>query len=110
MATALTNAEILTQVLREKSQMRYPVFPELKLVSSCDGLSGQFLLIRIGWEKKTWCHDILFHAELIGDKIVIQADLTEGLKPLLLEAGIPAEAFLSDRDYNWREASKAAAA
>jgi XisI protein len=73
-------------------------------------LRGQFLLIRIGWEKNTWRHDILFHAELIGDKLIIQADLTEGLKPLLLEAGIRAEAFLSDRDYNWREAAKAVAA
>lgn len=102
-------AEILTQALRERSQVKYPLNPGLKVVSSCDLDSGQFLLIRIGWDKDEWFHSILFHAQLIDGKVIIEADMTEGLKPLLLEAGIPEEAFLSDRDRDRAEATQIAA-
>jgi hypothetical protein len=102
-------ADILTQALREKSKTRYPLQPRLKLISSCDRETGQFLLIRIGWDKKHWHHSILFHAQLIDGKVIIEADMTEGLKPLLLEAGIPEEAFLSDRDRDRAEAEQIAA-
>ena len=109
MDRTLKYAEILTQVLRERSQVKYPLNPGLKVVSSCDRDSGQFLLIRIGWNKDEWVHSILFHAQLINGKVIIEADMTEGLKPLLLEAGIPEEAFLSDRDRDSGEAERIAA-
>lgn len=38
------------------------------------------------------------HAQLIDDKVIIEADMTEGVKPILIESGIPEEAFLSDKD------------
>jgi hypothetical protein len=102
-------SEMLTQVLREKSLVRYPLNPGLKVVASCDRESGQFLLIRIGWDRDEWHHTILFHAQLIDGKVIIEADMTEGLKPLLIEAGIREEDFLSDRDYYRQEATKIAA-
>lgn len=109
MAQTVNYAEILTEVLREKSNTRYPLQPGLKLVASCDPVSGQFLLIRIGWDKNHWHHSIVFHAQLINGKVIIEADMTEGLKPLLLEAGIRAEDFLSDRDEVRKEAMPLAA-
>jgi len=54
-------------------------------------------------------HFILFHAQLIDGKVIIEADMTEGLKPLLIEAGIREEDFLSDRDRDRVEAEQVAA-
>ena len=106
MAQTLNYAEILTQVLREESKIRYPLEPRLKLVSSCDPETGQFLLIRLGWDKhEHWHHIITFHAQLIDGKVIIEADMTEGLKPSLLEAGIRPEDFLSDRERDRIEAA-----
>lgn len=104
-----SHADILTQILREKSKVKYPLHPGLKVVSSCDQETGQFLLIRIGWDKDEWFHSILFHAQLVNGKVIIEADMTEGLKPLLLEAGIRPEDFLSDRERDRLEAEQIAA-
>jgi hypothetical protein len=102
-------ADILIHVLRDKSKIRYPLQPRLKLISSCDRESGQFLLIVIGWDRDDWHHSILFHAQIVDGKVIIEADMTEGLKPLLLEAGIPEEDFLSDQDRDQLEFEQIAA-
>jgi hypothetical protein len=102
-------ANILTHILRKKSEVRYPLQPGLKIVSSCDRESGQFLLIVIGWDRDEWHHNILFHAQIVDGKVIIEADMTEGLKPLLLEAGIPEEDFLSDQDRDQLEFEQIAA-
>ena len=111
MAQTMNYADILTQVLRAESQIQFRTIPRLKIVSSCDRETGQFLLVMIGWDnQKHWVHSIVFHARLIDGKVIIETDLTEdGLKPLLLEAGIRAEAFLSDRGRDRLEAPQAAA-
>ncbi len=109
MDQTLNYANILRHVLREKSKSKFRLQPRLKLVSSCDNESGQFLLIMIGWDRDRWVHNITFHAQFINGKIVIETDMTEGLKPLLLEAGIPSEAFLSDRERDLMEEEKLAA-
>ena len=84
----------------------------MKLVASYDHQSGQFLLIMIGWDnRECWHHSITFHAQLIDGKVIIETDMIEdGLKPLLLEAGIPEEAFLSDRERDRLEAAQVALA
>jgi len=105
MDRAIRYADILTQALRERSQVKYPLNPGLKVVSSCDRESGQFLLIRLGWDQDEWFHSILFHAQLIDGKVIIEADMTEGLKPSLIEAGIRAEDFLSDKERDRLEAA-----
>lgn len=104
-------ADILTQVVREESKIQFSLQPRLKVVSSCDDETGQFLIIMIGWDNnRHWVHSILFHAQLIDGKVIIETDMIEdGLKPLLLEMGIPEEAFLSDRDRDRREAAQVAA-
>lgn len=102
-------ADILTEVLHAEAKP-FPTIPCLRLVSSCDRETGQFLLIMIGWDnRKRWNHSITFHAQLIDGKVLIEADMTEGLKPRLLEAGIRAEDFLSDLDYGYSQAARAAA-
>ncbi|HEX5080564.1 MAG TPA: element excision factor XisI family protein [Blastocatellia bacterium] len=92
-------ADILTRVIHEEGKYQPSFQPKLKVVSACDRETGQFLLIWVGCDKERWVHSILFHAQLIDGKVIIEKDLTEeGLKPLLIEEGIPEEAFLSERD------------
>jgi hypothetical protein len=108
MDQTLKYADILTEILREKAKLRYPTIPRLKLVASCDRECGQFLLIMIGWDNREhWHHSITFHAQLLDGKVIIETDMTEGLKPLLLEAGIREEDFLSDRERDRLEAEQA---
>jgi hypothetical protein len=104
-------ADILTEVLRAEAKLQFPLTPRVKLVASCDRESGQFLLIMIGWDNREhWHHSITFHAQLVDGKVIIETDMTEeGLKPLLLEMGIPEEAFLSDRERDRIEAAQVAA-
>ena len=109
MDRTMSYAEILTQVLREKSQVSYPLNPGLKVIASCDQESGQFLLIRLGWDQDEWFHSILFHAQLIDGQVIIEADMTEGLTPMLIEAGIRAEDIMAGDKRDRMEAAKRAA-
>jgi hypothetical protein len=109
MDRAISYSDILTRVVHEEGRLQPSLQPRLKIVSSCDQETGQFLLIIVGWDKDRWRHSILFHAQLINGKVLIEADNTEGLKPLLIEAGIREEDFLSDRDYDQAEIARIAA-
>lgn len=102
-------ANILTEILYAESKVRFHLKPELKMVAACDHKTGQFFLVMVGWDRDEWVHNIVFHAQLIDGKVLIEADNTEGLKPQLLEAGIRAEDFLSDLDYDYSAATRAAA-
>jgi len=102
-------ADILAQVVHEEGKLQPSFQPRLKIVSSCDRETGQFLLIVVGWDKEHWRHSILFHAQLIDGKVIIEVDLTEGLKHSLVEAGIREEDFLSHDDLEKEEAARLAA-
>ena len=102
-------ADILTQALRKETKVQPSLQPGLKIVSSCDQETGQFLLVIVEWDRDERYHSILFHAQLIDGKVIIEADMTEGLKSLLVEAGIREEDFLSDRDFDRAGAGQIAA-
>ena len=91
MDQTVSYADILTQVMREEAKLQPSVQPRLKIVSSCDSETGHFLLIVIGWDnRKHRVHNILFHAQLVDGKVIIETDMTEeGLSLALQEAGIP---------------------
>jgi hypothetical protein len=91
MDQTVSYADILTQVMREEAKLQPSVQLRLKIVSSCDSETGQFLLIVIGWDnRKHRVHNILFHAQLVDGKVIIETDMTEeGLTASLSEAGIP---------------------
>ncbi|MEK6304458.1 MAG: element excision factor XisI family protein [Acidobacteriota bacterium] len=97
MDQTVSYANLLTQVMREEAKLQPSVQPRLKVVSSCDSETGQFLLIVIGWDnRKHRVHNILFHAQLVDGKVIIETDMTEeGLMPALIEAGIPEEDIIS---------------
>jgi hypothetical protein len=101
-------ADILTQVMRDEEQYQPKHGP--KIVSVCDPGKGQFLLIAVGWQKDRHIDSILFHAQLVDGMVIIETDKTEeGLKPLLIEAGIRAEDFLSSKDHNQSQTAQIAA-
>ena len=109
MDPTMTYADILTKVLTEEERFQ-PSFVPVKIVPVCDPASGQFLLVAVGWEGRRRVDNILFHAQLIDGQVIIETDLTEeGLKPLLIEAGIRSEDFLSDKDREQTEAAQIAA-
>lgn len=97
MDQTMSYADILNQVVREEAKLQPSVQPRLKVVSSCDREAGQFLLVVIGWDnQRHWMHNILFHAQLVEGKVVIEEDMTEeGLTPSLIAAGIPEEDIIS---------------
>lgn len=92
-------ADILTQVIHEEGKFQPSFQPKLKIVSSCDRKTGQFLLIVVGWDKGHWQHSILFHAQLIDGKVIIEADNTEDITTTLIEAGVRPEDIISGRKY-----------
>ncbi len=96
MEQSITYADILTQVLRAECKVQFRTIPRLKKISACDRETGQFLLIMIGQDnRRHWIHNIIFHAQLIDSKVIIEVDNTQGLSTSLLEAGIHAEDLMS---------------
>ena len=102
-------ADILTRVIHEEGKLQPSFQPELKIVASCDRETGQFLLMILGWDKNRWCHNTLFHAQLINGKVSIEVDNTEDIRELLIEAGIRVEDFLTGNQRREPEAMRIAA-
>ena len=99
MDKTLNYADILTKVLRAEEQFQ-PSFVPVKIVPVCDSVSGQFLLMAVGWEGRRRVDNLLFHAQLMGHQIVIETDnIEDGLTPALIEAGVRAEDIVSARQY-----------
>ncbi|AUC62412.1 recombination directionality factor XisI [Cyanobacterium sp. HL-69] len=88
MDKSIKYADILTEVLRQQSTIQ-PRLQNLTISSVCDRDTGHFLIIMTGWQKESWRDQILFHARLIDDKIVIEDDnFEEGLTNILVQEGI----------------------
>lgn len=104
----LNYSDILTSVIRSEEQYQ-PSFVPIKIVGVCDTLRGQFLLLAIGTQNNHRINNIVFHAQLLNGYVVIETDNTEGLAPVLIEAGIRAEDILSGRDADRLEAVPLAA-
>jgi XisI protein len=90
----LTYTDILTNVIRSEEQFQ-PSFAPIKIVGVCDPLRGQFLLIAIGTQNNHRINNIVFHAQILDGYVIIEEDNTEGLSPLLIEAGIRSEDIIS---------------
>lgn len=96
MDKAIKYADILSKTLRQQSAIQ-PRLQNLKISSVCDKETGHFLIIMTGWQKESWRDQILFHAHLIGDKIIIEDDnFEEGLTNILIQEGIDQQDFITE--------------
>jgi hypothetical protein len=109
MEQKMSYADILTKVMREEERFQ-PSFIPVTIVSVCDSVTGQFMLVAVGWEGRRHVDSILFHARLVDGRVIIETDNTEEtLKPALIEAGIREEDFLSNREPDRQESEPLAA-
>lgn len=67
------------------------------------------MLLAVGNQGSHRIDNIVFHAQLLNGYVIIETDNTEGLSPVLIEAGIRAEDILSGRDADRLEAIPLAA-
>ena len=103
-------ADILTSVLQNETRQQLSLQPKLRIVSACDHQTGEFLLILLGWDQDDWYDTVLFHARLEDGLVVIETDnLEEGLKPALINAGIPASHIISGLKYEQMKEERLAA-
>jgi hypothetical protein len=101
-------ADILTRVMRDEEQ--YQPLHGPKIVSVCDTSTGQFMLVAVGRQGQRRVDNIVFHAQLIDGRVIIETDMTEeGLQPALIEAGIRAEDILTGKEADRIESTPVAA-
>lgn len=57
----------------------------------CDDAQGHYELIQLGWEDTKRIHGILFHCDILNDKVYLEHNGTDmDVAGMFLEAGIPA--------------------
>ena len=99
MECSLNYRDILKKTLQEATRNQ-PRLQAIQLYPVCDLDSGHFLAIATGWDKQRWIDTILFHARLVGDRVIIEEDnFEEGLSSALIAAGIPAENIITGLNY-----------
>ncbi len=95
-------ADIITAVMREEADVSFIGNQHrLKIVTACDRETGEFLMIFLGWvSDKEWRDSVLVHVRLRDGLIVVETDnMEEGIKLLLVDAGIPADHIVSGMKY-----------
>jgi hypothetical protein len=91
MDQSLSYVEILKKTLQE-AVVDQPRLQAIKLYPVCDTESGHFLVLATGWDKQHWIDTILFHARLVGQKIIIEEDnFEESLTQSLIANGVKKE-------------------
>ncbi|MBD1859632.1 MULTISPECIES: XisI protein [Leptolyngbya] len=81
--------QIIQSVLMPYTQIPYS-HGDLICKPIFDQQRDSYLLMTLGWDRKTRVHGCLVHLDLIDGKVWVQRDETEdGVTRELLEAGIP---------------------
>ena len=80
---------VITSCLQ--AEANEPIDSELAVprILSIDSQSNRFLLLAKGWRKKRYIHYIIYHIEIINDKIWIHEDRSDtGIANVLVDLGI----------------------
>lgn len=81
--------QIIKDVLIPYTQIPYS-HGELICKPVFDEIHDSYILITLGWDRKTRVHGCLIHLDIINSKIWVQRDETEdGVTYELVDAGIP---------------------
>lgn len=95
MDQTLSYADILKKTVQE-AVVNQPRLQAIKLYPVCDTESGHFLVLVTGWDKQRWMDNILFHARLVGQQIIIEEDnFEESLTQALIVGGVKKEDILT---------------
>lgn len=91
MANIKKNQKVIAQILEEYAAIHSPFWPNVKNQIISDTKNHHYQLIRIGWdEKKNFVHYTVFHFDIIGGKIWIQANNTDRkIADELVAMGVP---------------------
>ncbi|AFY34252.1 element excision factor XisI family protein [Calothrix sp. PCC 7507] len=91
MEQTLSYAEILKKTVQDAA-IDQPRLQAIKLYPVCDIDSGHFLVLATGWDKQRWIDNILFHARLVDNQIIIEEDnFEESLTQALIAGGVRKE-------------------
>ena len=78
--------EVLTEYLAD---LRQPANKDIDFVPISDKEKNHFQIIAMGWEKDERIFNLLFHLDIIGDKIWVQEDkMEESIAEKLVEKGL----------------------
>ena len=78
--------EVLSEYLTD---LRQPTNKDIDFVPICDKEKNHFQIIAMGWEKDERIFNLLFHLDIIGDKIWVQEDkMEESIAEKLVEKGL----------------------
>lgn len=68
-----------------------PAEENIRTEMICDDERGHYTLLQIGWEEDSRVHGILFHCDILNDKIYLEHNGTDiDIAGMFFEAGIPA--------------------
>jgi XisI protein len=94
METLETYRRILKNTLLPYSQIPYS-HGDLVCQPVFDDTHDRYLLVTLGWDRKTRVHGCLIHIDIIDGKVWVQRDETEdGIARELVAAGIPKSAIV----------------
>lgn len=82
--------DIIQEELEYRASLKISNAPELSrhLVINAD--RTEFILLDVGWFKKRYISDIIFHIGIINDKVWVHNDYTDiGIADFFVKGGIP---------------------
>ncbi|NES68965.1 MAG: XisI protein [Okeania sp. SIO2D1] len=83
--------KIIIQILQKHAQYQ-PSHGNIEPLLVCDPIMNNYLLLDTGWDETGRVHAVVLHLRILGEKIYIESDGTEGGVALeLLELDIPKE-------------------
>ena len=89
MAKLKAYKKAILEVMKEYSEYFKVSSPDLKYEFIIDPEHHHYQLLRLGWHNRKRVHLLIFHFDIINDKIWIQQDNTEmGVANSLVEKGI----------------------
>jgi hypothetical protein len=81
---------IISDVLETRAKNMLANSPGAQSHLVYDGEKNEYVLIWVGWSGSSYTHGLMFHIQIIDEKVWVHEDRTDiGIADVLVEAGIP---------------------
>ena len=93
--------KVLQDLMLSYTQYK-PSHGQIDSIAVCDTVRDEYLLLAVGWDRPGRVHDIIVHARIKNEKIIIEWDGIEtGVAQDMINAGVAEEdiVFASYSDY-----------